>query len=88
MEDRRAMYAFFGVLVAFKLFTLILIFVLMTSRSTAIFLVLSHFLWIGVAAVLIWAPAVFWLRLMRVRAKRRRLQHAEWNVEETETTLR
>lgn len=82
------MYAFFGVLVAFKLFTVALIFALMTSWATLAFLVVGHFLWIAVGAVLLWAPAAFWVRLRRVRARRKRLVYAEWHVEEPEPTLR
>ncbi|HET7035362.1 MAG TPA: hypothetical protein VFI42_06740 [Thermomicrobiaceae bacterium] len=85
-DDRGAMYAFFGVLVAFKVFTLILIFALITSWETLAFLVLGHALWIGIAAVVFWSPALFWLRLHRVRRRRRRLLRAEWNVEEPNPT--
>lgn len=85
-EDRRAMYAFFGVLVAFKVFTLILIFALITSWETLAFLVLGHALWIAVAVVVFWGPLVFWLRLFRIRRRRSRLQRAEWNVEEPNPT--
>jgi type IV secretory pathway VirB3-like protein len=88
MEDRRAMYAFFGVLVAFKLFTIILIFALLTSWSTLAFLVLGHFLWLAFGAVVLWSPALFWFRLRRVRRRRRALQSAEWNVGEIEPTRR
>jgi hypothetical protein len=88
MEDRRAMYAFFGVLVAFKLFTIILIFALLTSWSTLAFLVFGHALWIAVGAVVFWGPAAFWVRLRRVRRRRRRLEYAEWNVEEAEPSPR
>jgi hypothetical protein len=88
MDDRRSMLVFFGVLVAFKIWTVILILTLVTSWSTLAFLAATHVLWLALGAFLLWAPFLFWSRLVRVRAKRRKLQHAEWNVETTEASRR
>ncbi|MBX6340922.1 MAG: hypothetical protein IRY97_00565 [Thermomicrobiaceae bacterium] len=83
MEDRRAAAAFFGVLVAFKIFTLLLIVVLMASWSTLEFLVATHVLWLCVGLLVASGPAVFWYRLLRVRRRRAALQRSEWQVEDT-----
>lgn len=79
------MYAYFGVLVAFKLFTLVAILIYMSSWQTFIFVVASHVLWIIVGAVLVAGPATFWARLVRVRSRRHRLLAQEWHVEESHT---
>jgi hypothetical protein len=34
-----------------------------------------------VLVALLTAPVLFWVRRVRVRAKRARLQHAEWHVD-------
>lgn len=80
------MYAFFGVLVGFKIVTLILIYVVAASWSTIGFFLASHVLWIAVGAIVIWAPALFWTRLVRVRAKRKQLLQEEWRVDEKHRT--
>jgi threonine/homoserine/homoserine lactone efflux protein len=87
MEDRRGLYAFLGVLVGFKIWTLIIILWLTSTWQTVVFLLAGHVLWLAGAAVLVAGPAAFWTRLIRVRAKRKKLQHAEWNVEETRDHL-
>lgn len=82
MDDRAAAWWFFGTLVAFKIGTLILIFVFVASWNTLHLILASHVLWLLVPAALIWGPAMFWARLARARARRRELQRAEWCVEE------
>lgn len=77
------MYAYFGVLAAFKLFTLVAILIYMSSWNTVIFVVANHVLWISVGAVLVGGPAAFWARLVRVRSRRRQLLAEEWLVEES-----
>jgi hypothetical protein len=87
-DDRRAMYAYFGILVAFKIFTLIVILWLTSSWQAVVFVVASHVLWLVVATVLIAGPAAFWARLVRVRAKRRHLLRQEWHVEESRNSFK
>jgi len=87
-DDRRAMYAYFGILIAFKIFTLIVILWLTASWQSAVFLIASHVLWIAVALVIFAGPAAFWARLMRGRAKRRQLIRQEWHVEESQSSLK
>ncbi len=83
MEDRRSLYAFLGILVGFKIWTLIIILWLTSSWQTVVFLLAGHILWFIGAAVLVAGPAAFWARLIKMRRRRKQLQHAEWNVEET-----
>jgi tetrahydromethanopterin S-methyltransferase subunit E len=87
-DDRRAMYAYFGVLLAFKIFTLIVILWLMSSWEAVVFVVASHVLWLIVGAILIAGPAAFWTRLVRVRARRRQLVHQEWHIEEQKDSVK
>ena len=87
MEDRRGLYAFLGILLGFKIWTLIIILWLTSSWQTIIFLLAGHVLWFSVAGVLLVGPAAFWARLIRMRRKRKELQHAEWNVEEPQGTF-
>ena len=82
------MYAYFGILLGFKIFTLILILWLTSSWQAVVFVVASHVMWLAVGAVLIAGPAAFWARLVRGRAKRRRLVHQEWHVENSHTSLK
>jgi hypothetical protein len=82
-DDRRAMYAYFGILAAFKLFTLVAILIYMSSWDTIVFVVASHVMWLTVGAILIAGPATFWARLVRGRTRRRHLIAQEWHVEES-----
>jgi hypothetical protein len=82
MEERKGLYAYVGILVGFKIWTLIIILYLTSSWDTVIFVLAGHVLWIGAGAVIVAGPAAFWARLVRVRAKRRKLQYAEWHVED------
>lgn len=82
MEERRGLYAYVGILVGFKIWTLVIILWLTSSWQTIIFLLAGHVLWFIVGAIIVAGPAAFWMRLVRVRAKRRRLQYAEWHLED------
>lgn len=81
-EENASPWAFAAILVGFKLWTLILIVVVTGSWGAVWFLISSHVLWITLGLVALWGPAVFWTRLVRVRARRRELQRAEWHVED------
>lgn len=87
-EESPSPWAFVAILVGFKIWTLILILIYVTSWSAVWFVIASHVLWISIAAVVLWAPTLLWLRLFRGRAKRRKLLRQEWEVEDTQTTLR
>lgn len=86
-ETKNAL-AFFGILLGFKLWTLLVILVVVTSWDAVTFVVASHVLWIAGAVLLIPGPVIFWIRLVRMRARRARLQRAEWEVEDPRASLR
>lgn len=85
---RRMAILFAGILVAFKAWTLLLILVFSSSWETVQFLAANHVLWFAVAAVLLWGPALFWFRLVRLRARRRALIRSEWEVEDSQRLYR
>ena len=77
---RTAALTFAGVLIGFKIWSVFLIYLVWGGEGTTTFLLGTHVLWIGVPLILLWAPLLFWLRLYRVRRRRRMLLEAEWNV--------
>ena len=83
MEGRAALWTFVGVFVMFKVATTIMIIVAAPEAAAAIVGMFIDFHWPFLVAALIFgaAPALFWWRLVRVRAKRAQLQAAEWRVE-------
>lgn len=87
-EEKASPWAFAAILVGFKIWTIGLIVVFTGSWGAFWFLVSSHVLWLIVGAVALWGPAVFWARLVRIRARRRELQRAEWEIEDTRPSLR
>jgi hypothetical protein len=74
-------WGFIWVLTAFKAFTTLAILWFAVPWTGAV-----HFVWIhaipifAFLALVLAIPAVFWYRLVRVRAKRRRLIEAEFRV--------
>jgi len=85
---RRIAIWFIGILVAFKLWTVLLIVIYSSTWETVQFLVANHVLWFTVGAALVWGPALFWVRLMRLRAQRRELIRSEWEVEDSHKLYR
>ena len=83
MEARVALWTFVGVFVVFKLATTAMIIVASpnTAGATVGLFLAFHWPFILLGAVLAAAPVLFWIRLVRVRAKRARLLAAEWQVE-------
>lgn len=79
---RAAALTFAGVLIGFKIWSIFLIYLVWGGEGTTTFLLGTHVLWIGVPLLLLWAPLLFWIRLYRVRRRRRDLLDAEWNVSE------
>jgi dolichyl-phosphate-mannose--protein O-mannosyl transferase len=77
---RTAALTYAGVLIGFKLWSVVLIYWFWGGEGTTTFLLGTHVLWIAIPIALVWAPAMFWLRLVRMRRKRRELQESEWNV--------
>ncbi|MDI3340183.1 MAG: hypothetical protein QJR03_06580 [Sphaerobacter sp.] len=77
-----------GILVGFKLWTLLVILLVATSWRTVWFIIATHALWVFIGLAVLWGPAIFWLRLCRARARRRQLVRAEWEVETPHQTRR
>jgi hypothetical protein len=84
MEGRAALWTMVGILVVFKVATTAMIIAASPEASHTILALFVAFHWPFVlfGAIFAAAPLLFWLRLVRVRAKRRQLQAAEWRVEE------
>jgi dolichyl-phosphate-mannose--protein O-mannosyl transferase len=80
MPYRTAALTFAGVLIGFKLWSVILIYVVWGGEGTTTFLLGTHVLWIAVPLLLLWTPTMFWYRMMRMRRRRQALLEAEWNV--------
>ncbi len=74
-----------GIFVVFKVATTAMIVAASPGAAQTILTLFVAFHWpfIALGAVFAAAPLLFWLRLLRVRRKRARLQAAEWRVEET-----
>jgi hypothetical protein len=80
-EGRAPLWTFVWMIVGFKLITSIVIFIMVPTAHSAIFLVGMNWYIILLPIVLVIVPGLFWWRLMRVRAKRRKLIRSEWNVQ-------
>ena len=80
-DSRAALWTFLGMAIGFKLVTSVLIFAMMPSAHSAIFLIGMNWYWLVLPIVVVALPAMFWFRLMRVRARRRELIRAEWRVD-------
>jgi hypothetical protein len=80
-ELRAPFWTFFWMIVGFKVATSIAIFLMMPTAHNAIFQLGMNWYVFLPALVVILLPTVFWFRLLRARAKRRKLIQAEWNVE-------
>jgi drug/metabolite transporter (DMT)-like permease len=78
-----AAWALVGVLLAFKAVTITLIIVVAYPGENLVPMVIAmNWPWLIVLGVLLSViPFGFWFRLARARAKRRRLQRAEWRVD-------
>jgi len=84
-DDHTAALLMIGVVVAFKVGLTVWVVLAFQSQQNLITNIALNWPWFILLAViavaLLAAPVVFWVRRMRVRAKRARLQHAEWNVD-------
>ena len=85
-EARAAAWTFVVVLGGLKLGAACLIFWMQPSGQSALLLVALHGYWLVVPFFLLAAlPTLYWLRLLRARARRRRLIRSEWQVQERRT---
>jgi hypothetical protein len=82
-EVRAAFWTMVSILVLFKVVTTALIIMASPQLAGATIGMFFAFHWpfIVGALVLAAAPLAFWMRLVRVRAKRARLQAAEWRTD-------
>ena len=90
-EERRMLVTFAAVLVAFKLLGLAVIAIYMYRAGlgdAAAFLAATHVPFVVVGLGLLYMPLSALYRRLRLRARRRRLIWAEWNVEEAPTSSR
>jgi Mn2+/Fe2+ NRAMP family transporter len=79
-EVRAAFWTMVGIFVVFKLATTALIVMASPELAGATVGLFFAFHWPFIlgGVILAAAPLAFWMRLVRVRAKRARLQAAEW----------
>ena len=80
-DGRAALWTFLGMAIGFKVITSVLIFAMMPSAHSALFLIGMNWYWLVLPVVVLALPAMFWFRLMRVRSKRRELIRSEWQVD-------
>lgn len=84
MEARAALWTFGGVIVAFKAWIVFLIILNQPDWQAIEMMIALHWPFLLLPFFLIAAPVAYWIRLLRVRAKRRRLQWEEWHVSDEE----
>ncbi|MCX2727723.1 hypothetical protein OO015_09505 [Thermomicrobium sp. 4228-Ro] len=79
---RRIAWWFGGIVVGFKVWTVLLVIVFSVDWPTAWYLIFSHLAWFLGLLVLGSGPFLFWYRLFRVRRRREQLLRAEWEISE------
>ncbi|MBI4493466.1 MAG: hypothetical protein HY690_11820 [Chloroflexi bacterium] len=81
MEGRAAVWTLVGIVVCFKLGTALVILLNAHPAGDALgLLIATNWLLVVIVVLLVAGPALFWFRLVRVRARRRRLERGEWEV--------
>ncbi len=80
-ESRAPFWTFFWMIVGFKLVTSIAIFAMLPTGYAALFLIMMNWYVFVPPLLVIGVAALCWYRLLRARARRRRLIHSEWHVE-------
>ena len=84
-NDTTAAWLMLGITVAFKVgLTLWILIAYPSSKNFIVNLAINwpwFILLVAIGVGLLGAPLLFWVRCVRVRAKRERLQHAEWHVD-------
>ena len=84
MEDRddlSAAWLMIGAMIAFKVGLTLFILLAYPSAQNLHMQIALNWPWLLAIVVLLAPPAAFWVRRVRVRAKRAQLQRAEWNVD-------
>ena len=82
-DDLSAAWMMIWVMIAFKVGLTIWILVAYPSGYNLFMQLALNWPWLLAMVLIVAAPAVFWWRMIRVRAKRAKLQHAEWHVDES-----
>jgi len=77
----RVTRAMIGGIVLTKIGILLVVFAIDPSKMTALIALISSWLWILAAVVLLSGPLAYRWRLHRVRARRAALQQAEWMID-------
>jgi hypothetical protein len=80
-DSKAAAWTFVGMILAFKVVTSIIIFVMAPTAHAFIFLLVMQWYWLLLQIPLVVMPVLFWIRLRRVRKKRRQLILSEWAFE-------
>jgi hypothetical protein len=89
MSNREALLAVALPLICLKIWATILVLVYEPTREAALSLLgVFGWPWLVVIGFLIVGPGLAWWRLVRVRAKRAKLQRAEWMGEEPAAAAR
>ncbi len=70
-----------GGIVIMKIGILLIVFTIDPSKMTALIALISSWLWVVAAIVLLSGPLAYRWRLRRVRARRTALQRAEWMID-------
>jgi len=81
-SERSTVWAFIWTLFIFKIATVLAIFWAADGSGEAgILLSATSWFWVGIPLFAIGGPAIYFVRIRRVRAKREQLRRAEWHVE-------
>jgi hypothetical protein len=80
-DDMNAAWAMIWIMLAFKLGLTIWILIAYPSGQNLFMQIALNWPWVLVGGIVLFAPTLFWIRLLRVRAKRAKLQRAEWEVD-------
>lgn len=80
-DSKAAAWTFVGMILAFKVVTSIIIFIMAPTAHAFIFLIVMQWYYLLLPIPLLVVPLLFWLRLRRVRKRRRQLILSEWAVD-------
>ena len=84
MEGRAALWTLVGIVIFFKVYTIVLIALFDRSGEMVLLMLAMNFPYILGVIALAAIPALVGFRLLRGRTKRNRLLYEEWHVEEEE----
>jgi hypothetical protein len=79
-DGKAAAWTFVGMILAFKVVTSVIIFIMAPTAHAVVFLFVMQWYWLLAPVPLLVVPGLFWYRLRRVRKKRRQLILSEWAV--------